>query len=202
MGWKMTLHGLIFWCFEGFVRFTYGGACWRAVMQDMDLGFDSFGPVFRYDTKLADCLVAHVARQLGKSPDALLEDFGTFLVTDPRVERVRRLLRFSGADYTDFLHSLEDLRGRAQLAVPELDLPILELDEAAPDEFHVTCRHGVAGVAHVLLGMLRALADDYGALVYLEHLGRQGQDERLSIRLLKMQHSEGRAFDLAGGVGP
>lgn len=199
---KMTLHGLIFWCFESFVRFTYGAACWRSVMQDMDLGFESFGPVFRFDSALADRLVERVAQKLDKNPDALLEDFGTFLVTDERVERVRRLLRFSGVDYTDFLLSLEDLRGRAQLAVPELDLPALELDEIASDEFHVTCRNCSTGTAHVLLGMLRALADDYGALVYIESLGRRGMDECLSIRLLEMQHSEGRTFNLSVEASP
>lgn len=196
----MTLHGLTFWCFESFVRFTYGAACWRASIQDMDLGFDTFRPVFRYETAFADRLLDHVARQLDKKPDALLEDFGTFLVTDQRVERVRRLLRFSGVDYTDFLLSLEDLRGRAQLAVPELDLPSIELDEIAPDEYYVTCRNCWNGTAHVLIGMLRALADDYGALVYIESRGRQGGNEGLLIRLLEVQYSEGRSFDLSASV--
>ncbi len=198
----MTIHGLIFWCFEGFVAFTYGVGRWRAIMARLDLGYDSFEPLFRYDADLADRLVVEAARHLNKPPDTLLEDFGTFLVTDNRVERVRRLLRFGGVDYTDFLHSLEDLRGRAQLAVPDLDLPAIELDAVTEDEFHITCYDVAHGVGFIVLGVLRALADDYGALAYLEHQGRDGQAETISVRLLEMRHGTGRAFHLAGGEAP
>ncbi|GHE93618.1 hypothetical protein GCM10016455_12250 [Aliiroseovarius zhejiangensis] len=195
----MTIHGLIFWCFEGFLIFTYGIGRWRSIMGELELGYDSFEPLFRYDVDLANRLVTEAARQLDKPSDMLLEDFGTFLVTDERVERVRRLLRFGGVDYTDFLHSLEDLRGRAQLAVPELDLPVIQLDAVSADEFQITCCSVAPGVGFILLGVLRALADDYGALAFLEHLGRDGQDESISVRLLEMRHGTGRAFHLAAG---
>ena len=198
----MTIHGLIFWCFEGFLIFTYGASRWRSIIGNLELGYDSFEPLFRYDIDLANRLVTDAARQLDKPPDTLLEDFGTFLVTDQRVERVRRLLRFGGVDYTDFLHSLEDLSGRAQLAVPDLDLPAIELDAITADEFLITCRGVSQGVGFILLGVLRALADDYGALAYLEHLGRKGQDETISVRLLEMRHGTGRAFHLAAGGVP
>ncbi|MCK8463865.1 heme NO-binding domain-containing protein [Aliiroseovarius sp. S1339] len=193
----MTIHGLIFWCFEGFLIFTYGAGRWRDIMRELDLGYDSFEPLFRYDVDLANALVTEAARQLDKPADTLLEDFGTFLVTDERVERVRRLLRFGGVNYTDFLHSLEDLRGRAQLAVPDLDLPEIEVDEITAEEFQITCRNLSHGVGYILLGVLRALADDYGALAYLEHLGRQDQCEKISVQLLEMRHGKGRAFHLA-----
>ncbi|WP_289043591.1 heme NO-binding domain-containing protein [uncultured Aliiroseovarius sp.] len=193
----MTIHGLIFWCFEGFLIFTYGAERWRAIMREVDTEHDSFEPLFRYEVSLANAIIAEAARQLNKPPDTFLEDFGTFLVTDQRVERVRRLLRFGGVDYPDFLHSLEDLRGRAQLAVPDLDLPVIELDEFSTEEFLVTCRDVAPGVGFILLGILRALADDYGALAYLEHLGREGTTEKISVRLLKMRHGVGRTFHLA-----
>ena len=193
----MTIHGLIFWCFEGFLIFTYGIGHWRDIMCELELGHDSFEPVFRYDVDVANRLVAVAAQKLDKPPDTLLEDFGTFLVTDARVERVRRLLRFGGVNYTDFLHSLEDLRGRAQLAVPDLDLPAIELDEISTEEFEVTCFSASHGMGFVLLGVLRALADDYGALAFLEHLGRNDQSETISVRLLEIRHGEGRAFHLA-----
>ncbi|WP_371169081.1 heme NO-binding domain-containing protein [Aliiroseovarius sp. 2305UL8-7] len=192
----MTIHGLIFWCFEGFLIFTYGAPKWREIMRDLDLGFDSFEPLFRYDSELADRLISLAANRLDKPTDTLLEDFGTYLVADKRVERVRRLLRFGGVNYTDFLHSLEDLRGRAQLAIPDLDLPVIELEEKSSEEYSVTCRGVPNGCGHVLLGVLRALADDYGALVFLEHQGSVDNEEVISIRLLEMQHGEGRAFHL------
>ncbi|WP_298565997.1 heme NO-binding domain-containing protein [uncultured Aliiroseovarius sp.] len=195
------MHGLILWSFERFMCLTYGHGRWRDIMRDLDLSYDSFVPMFRYEASMATAVVDATAAQLEKPRDMVLEDFGTFLVTDDRAGRVRRLLRFGGTSFVDFLHSLEDLSGRAQLAVPDLDLPVIELDEIRADEYVVTCRDVPKDLGHVLLGVLRALADDYGTLAFLEHLGREDQTETLSVHLLAMQHGEGRAFQLAMGGG-
>jgi hypothetical protein len=32
----------------------------------------------------------------------------------------------------------------------------------------------------------------------MEHCGRSGENEKISIRLLEMEHGEGREFSLAG----
>ena len=44
---------------------------------------------------------------------------------------------------------------------------------------------------------LRALADDYGALVFIDFGGRENGVDRLSVRLLEADFAEGRGFDLA-----
>ena len=53
------------------------------------------------------------------------------------------------------------------------------------------------GVGHVVVGLLRAMADDYGALVLLDHQGADDGAEVVSIHLLDQRHTEGRRFDLA-----
>ncbi|HHL20356.1 MAG TPA: heme NO-binding protein [Aliiroseovarius sp.] len=190
------MHGLINRSLEGFLRATYGDDLWRMVTDELDAGIDTFEAMFTYDDALTRALVDAAAGLLDKPRETVLEDFGTFLVADPRNERVRRLLRFGGVDYTDFLHSLDDLRGRARLAVPNLDLPRLELEET-DGEFILTCISPQAGFGHVLLGLLRALADDYGALAFLEHCGRKGDIETLSVRVVEAGFTEGRDFSLA-----
>lgn len=109
-------------------------------------------------------------------------------------------MRFGGVDYEDFLHSLDDLHGRARMAVPDLDLPRLELNDRGGGEFWLDCKGAPPGFGQVMMGLLRAMADDYGALVLLEHLGRKGRDERLSVRLLAARFSEGRDFSLTAGT--
>ena len=54
---------------------------------------------------------------------------------------------------------------RASLAVPELVLPELTVCEAPDGRVRIGCRSGNSGFGHVLVGILRTLADDYGALV-------------------------------------
>lgn len=195
------MHGLINRSLEGFMRGTYGQEMWLQIMDDLDLGFVNFESMFHYDDAVTQALITTCAGKLGKPRDVLLEDFGTYLVADPRSERVRRLLRFGGVDYADFLQSLGDLPGRVRLAVPDLDLPQLILTEDTEGDYSLDCIGNQAGFGFILLGILRALADDYGALAFLEHHGRNMNCESLSIRLLDAGFSEGRDFSLAQKVG-
>ena len=121
---------------------------------------------------------------------------GTYLVSHPNVQALRRLLRFGGVGFTDFLQSLEDLRGRGRLALPDLELPVLDLAEHAPDRYTLRVCAPVDGAGHVMLGLLRAMADDYGALVTLDYLGSGAEGEEIAIHLLDMRFSSGRPFDL------
>lgn len=191
------MHGLINRSFECFLRNTYGAGLWAAVVRQLDPGFDSFEPMFSYDDALTQRMIDIAAERLDKPREDLLEDFGTYLVAHPASERVRRLLRFGGVDYEDFLLSLEDLRGRARLAVPDLDLPLLELTERGAGAFTLSCKSPHAGFGPVFLGLLRALADDYGALAFLDYEGRSGEADRLQIRVYQADFAEARGFALA-----
>lgn len=194
------MHGLINRSFEGFLRSTYGLEFWRQVVKDLEVGFESFEPIFRYDAAITQSMVNIAAKHLGKTRENLLEDFGTFLIVDKQSTRVRRLLRFGGVNYTEFLHSLEDLPGRVRLAVAAIDMPEIEVDEISEGEFLLKIKHPEPGFGHVILGGLRALADDYGALAFLDHIGRTGDTEEVSVNLLDIAHTEGRRFDLAAGA--
>lgn len=191
------MHGLINRSIENFLRETYGDPFWSRLMQDLDTGFERFEAMLQYDDALTQRVVDAAAGELGKQREELLEDFGTYLVTDPKAERVRRLLRFGGVDYEDFLHSLDDLPDRVRLAVPDMDMPELQLEDLGSGMFSLSVRSQQSGFGHVLLGVLRALADDYGSLVFLEHTGRARGQEEISIRLLDAAFSDGRDFVLA-----
>ena len=101
--------------------------------------------------------------------------------------------------FLEFLHSLDDLPDRAKLAVPELELPRLTLSGyPATGEFKLIIDGRHKGFARVMLGLLRAIADDYGALVLLEDLGGKGGEEEISIVLVESSFADGRDFSLAG----
>jgi hypothetical protein len=51
-------------------------------------------------------------------------------------------------------------------------------------------------MAPLLIGALRAMADDYGALAILELAGIEGGVERLRIRVFDADFNEGKAFSL------
>jgi hypothetical protein len=53
-----------------------------------------------------------------------------------------------------------------------------------------------------MMGLLRAMADDYGALVLMDTLANDGGAEVIQIQLLDQRHSKGRQFDLVGQALP
>lgn len=194
------MHGLINRAIQCFVRDTYGPGKWSTVIRNSGVGVSDFEAMLTYDDSVTEALLNALATDLRKPRASVLEDIGTYLVSDRNVEALRRLLRFAGICYEDFLQSLNDLPGRAHLAVSDLDLPRLDLRAMAGGRFFLTVEprkpNGMVGFGFVMVGILRAMADDYGALVMLDHRGERQGIEKIEITLIEAAFASGRDFNL------
>ncbi len=195
------MHGLINRAIQSFVCATYGQSCWLRVTEAAGLGFHEFEPMLIYGEDVLAQVLDALSHDLGRPQPEILEDVGTYLVSHPNMEGLRRLLRFGGVSYVEFLHSLDDLADRVRLAVSDLTLPALELRERSATEYQLLCYSGLPGYSSVMVGVLRAMADDYGALVMLSHEGQQDTAEVISIMLVESAFAEGRHFDLGARNG-
>jgi hypothetical protein len=191
------MNGLINKAIQCFLRDGWGTQAWVDAARAAGVAPRGFEPLLNYPPELSDRLLLAASQRLDRGRDCLLEDLGTYLVSHPSRAAVRRLLRFGGADFREFLQSLEDLPARARLALPDLFLPAMRLEAIGGDAFRLTIAPGISGAGAVALGLLRAMADDYGALVLLE-AGPEMPDGAavLTIRVLDADHAEGRAFTL------
>jgi len=194
------VHGLINWSIEKFVCETYSPAEWENIAASARLGFVGFEALMTYDDQLTFDVLAAASARLKKPQEAILVDLGTFLCSHPKLEAVRRLLRFGGDTFADFLFSLDDLADRVHLALPGLEMPDIELHLNAPGNVTMRCTGAHSGFGHVMVGILQAMADDYGTLALFEHLGRDQGAEFISIQMLNADHAQGRNFDLAAGA--
>lgn len=195
------MHGLINRSIECFMRDTYGAPAWRDVVSRAGLAHDGFEPMLHYDDAITRDVLDGMAAALGRPVQAVLEDLGTYLVTHPNTQAIRRLLRFGGDTFADFLLSLDDLPERARLAVPDLEFPALELEERGAGDFRLWVTGEHPEFVWMLCGALRALADDYGALVLMD--GSESRDGgHIDLHLAALSFTEGNAFSLgAGGAG-
>ncbi len=182
------MHGLVNRSLQAFLIGTYGTALWEAVAQDIDMDASGVEAMLQYDDGVTDLLVSAASRRLDKPRDSLLEDVGAYLASR---EALRRLLRFGGRDYPDFLLTLDELPDRIRLAIPDIDLPVITVSEPGPSRFLVSC--AMPFYRHVLAGLLRAMADDYGALAVIDTC----EDGGLCVDLMDTQFAAGRRFDLA-----
>ena len=190
------MHGLINSAIEVFVREIFGMETWQNVARRAGLGFTQFEGMLSYDDQLTYDVIDALCVELDRPRLDLLEDLGTFLVSHPRMERLRRLMRFSGETYLEFLLSLDDLPDRVRLAVSDLDLPALSLHDLGEGQFELICDSGISGYNHVMMGVLRAMADDYGALVILDSKGANRQRHVIGIQLIDDSFNKARDFDL------
>lgn len=190
------VHGLVNRAIQTFISDVYGDQTWTEICRDAALGFDSFEALLIYDSALTETVLAAACRRLKRDRAPLLEDMGTYLVAQLRSGAVRRLLRFGGESFEDFLHSLDDLHDRARLALPDLDFPRLVLSQNGPLSFDLSFQWDKPGFAALALGILRAMADEYGALVLLDHVAGEGAHERITIDLLDPDFAAGREFRL------
>ena len=191
------MHGLINRSIQSYVCNSYGPEIWDEVAAGAELDFVEFEAMLSYEDALTPRVLNSLAKVLDRPRDEVMEDIGTFVVSHPEFEPVRRLLRFGGVTFEEFMYSLDDLPARARLAVPELTLPALELHQNAPGSFSLICGAEVAGYGHVMMGM----ADDYGALALLEHVGGAQGSETVSISLVETDFAEGRSFELGARAG-
>ena len=86
----------------------------------------------------------------------------------------------------------------AYIGFSDFDLPELDLRDQTAAQYSLICRSPIAGTGQVFIGILSAMADDYGTLVILEHLGASEGIETISISLLACEFSTGRRFNLGG----
>ncbi|MGI3168017.1 heme NO-binding domain-containing protein [Pseudooceanicola sp. C21-150M6] len=194
------MHGLINRAIQCFLRDTYGPDVWYVVARQAGVADMDFAAMLHYDDAVTEQVLTAAAGALTRPRDSILEDLGTYLVCNENMEGLRRLLRFAGTTYEEFLLSLEDLPGRARLAVSDLELPELELRCDPDDSYVLSIGGGPQGFGLVMVGILRALADDYGALVLLDYGQSEGGQEQISLRIVTSAYSQGRQFHLAAAA--
>lgn len=178
------MNRLIDHALRAFLVKTYGQDLVQHVSGETDgLRFRPELPVVEFATTGLSTAASH----LSKAPCEMFEDLGAWLT---QIEPIRRLLRFSGRDFHDFLLRLEELPGRAHLVLPKLGVPPLVI-EAQDHCVWLIMPRPVPAWQHLLTGLVRSMADDYGALCVISI-----EDKGIRIEICDVQFSEGRLFSL------
>lgn len=196
-----VMHGLIFRTLEAYISDAFNSGHWAKAVAQADLPVTSFEAMLQYDAGYFPKLLAGCADVLERPESVILEDLGAYLITHQNHASVRRLMRFGGDTFSELLHSLGDLPDRTRLAVSGLDLPGILVREPIPQSFTIQCADNPIRFGHVMVGLLRAMADDYGTLALLEHRGLRDGAEIIEVQVVETAFADDRGFSLAVGVG-
>jgi len=189
--------GLINKAIENFAIDTYGKRFWNSFTRRHLNGEFTFEPLLEYEHALTFRLIDWLAEARSKTSADIMEDIGTFLVSQRNGEALRRLLRFGGANFVEFIFSLDELNERSEIALKDLNLPQLSVERINQNSVSVRVDQSWPGFEHVMAGILRSLADDYGALVFINVLPPEGSSAYLVLELIQHHFTEGRKFSLA-----
>ena len=190
--------GLLIRALQCFVRDTYGAEKWVLIAQEAGHEHCNYEPMLSYPPDETRALFRYAARILNASGRELLEDIGSYLVSHQNMSGFRRLLRFGGDNFVEFLFSLNDFEQRASLALPDMSFPAITVSRASSNVFDLHCRWNFEGYEPIVFGAVRAMADDYGALVLVDHLPKTGEDVSIRVSLLDRTFAPGREFSIVG----
>jgi hypothetical protein len=194
---------LLFRALREFVCDGYGEATWDMIAEKSGQPALVAGRIVNPKKNEIPNMLAAASQILKTGEQGLLEDLGTFLVSREGTGKMRRLLRFTGASFVEFLLSLDELPDRIRLALPDLEVPEIGVVQHGDEQIQVSCGPGQPGLISLLVGLIRAMADDYGALATVDRMGPENRDGSgcLVLRVHDSTFSNGRGFSLAAGDG-
>jgi len=133
-------------------------------------------------------LISFVARLRDVEHSTILDDLGTYSVIRLWDARLRDCLLSCGKDFNDFLRNLPIVIGSISRIEPRIRVGDLQIEEKAASRFlvHVADQMGLLG--DVLQGVLRTIADEFGALTLIERSSKKGA-VRISINVFDPGHS-------------
>ena len=184
------MHALINRAVDEFLRETYPATAFDALRSSKGLRTGQGG----HGLWLDQTNIAQAAEAMAKTPADMLEDLGAWLA---RQEPVRRLLRFSGRDFREFVSRLDELPGRARLVMPDLAVPAFAVVAGTGGALSLTLTPPDDSTLALLAGVLRVMADDYGALGLILI-----DEDRILIEITDDAFSAGREFQLGAAYQP
>lgn len=190
------MQGFVNRALQCFVSDTYGWPVWRRAIARTELKYSNFEAMLDYPPHVTQRIVEALEDEFSKPRSVILEDLGIYLVTNPANDTLRRMLRFGGHDFEDFILSLDELPERVRLALSDIALPMISVRPLAPKNYSIEIGDTLPGFSWTLAGVLRALADDYGALAFIELEAKPGGDT-ISVVLAHEKFAQGRQFELA-----
>ena len=194
------MHALVIQGFRSYFQQVHGTGVWANIAHSLGYAPHDFELNVTQDVSFAASFIDAGATLLRRGKTEILEDFGLFLASHDATASFRRLMRFSGPNFAEFVFGLPDLPPRTALAVPDLALPRIDV---ADTQFgmEIGVRNTVPGFDHVLAGIVRGMADDYGDLVQVEPtqslaLRYHADNTYWAVKIIKVGYSKGREFSL------
>ncbi|MCA8963350.1 MAG: heme NO-binding domain-containing protein [Planctomycetes bacterium] len=177
------MYGLVNRAIEGLVCEKFGKESWQNICRRAGLGDPSFLAMEAYDDAITYSLVGAASAELGLDPAAILEAFGTYWTSYTIEEGYGDLLSMMGNTLEDFLDNLDSMHTRVGGTMPELVPPSFDREPQPDGSSILHYRSEREGLAPMVLGLLKGLAQRFDVKIHIEQLEPAGKGhERFMVR--------------------
>jgi len=178
------MYGLVNQALEDFVKAGYGDAAWDTIRAQPGGGPDMFVSMDSYPDDITYGLVGATAQVLGMDAATVLEGFGEHWVLYTAQAGYGELLAMFGTDLRSFLANLDNLHSHVGMSFPALRPPSFEVEERAGEPgLLLHYRSERAGLAPMVLGLLRGLGKRFAQDIRIEQVAQRGPDDHDIFRI-------------------
>ncbi len=165
------MYGLINIAIESMVTTEYGEQTWKEILEEAGVKDSGFVSMDKYDDAVTYDLVGAACKVLQAEAADVLESFGKYWTQYTAREGFGDLLDLSGSTLAEFLSNLDDMHVRVAMVFPELEPPAFESVELDDGSYELHYRSDRDGLAPMVIGMIKGLADRFGVAVTIEQIG-------------------------------
>lgn len=171
------MYGMINQAVKHLVVEKFGEAMWGKIRTEAGVEDDSFLSMEQYPDEMTYRLVQVSSEVLQIPPEAVLEAFGEHWIVYTAEAGYGELLNAAGSTLEECLRNLDQLHTRVSVGMPHLAPPSFRVEKAGDGVFLLHYFSDREGLAHLVIGLVRGLAERFEETVEIEQIGSKENGE-------------------------
>ena len=169
------MYGLVNKAVEQLVKVNFGDEKWQQIAKKagVDQTFIMMKP---YPDQVTFDLVAAASDVLETPAEDILEAFGEHWIQFTVDEGYGKTMSLYGDSVLEFLQNMDSLHAQIRLSFPELRPPKISCEQNSNGQLVVSYQSERAGLAPMLVGLVRGLGKRFSTPVEVEYLPSNGTD--------------------------
>ena len=159
------MYGMVNLAVKELVTETHGPQTWSRICKAAGLDDEDFSSLQKYPDEVTFKLVGAASEVLQTPAEAILEAFGEYWTDYAKRTSFSRLLRFGGANFTEFVRNLDQMHAKIKFSLPELEPPQFRISEVEEGRFRLHYYSKRQGLAPLVRGMLKGVAKLYDVVI-------------------------------------
>lgn len=184
------MYGLINQALEDFVIQGFGTSAWHRIRQGAGINQEMFIAMDSYADETTYKLVGAATDVLSLDASHVLEAFGEHWVLYTAQSGYGEMLAMFGSDLLSFLKNLDNLHSHVGMSFPALRPPSFTVEEIEGGTgLLLHYRSERAGLAPMVVGLLKGLAKRFSQEITIEQTAFQGADDHDIFRIVYVDPS-------------